>query len=68
MNNLLNRESKAAFRQKGWLGATGTYYTIDTPVSDIHSNEPGSYQPLYEQVGEWYFDEDLQDWRVEWAD
>jgi hypothetical protein len=37
--------------QVGWLGQTGTVYPLDGPSPSL--SEPGSYQPIYIQIGTW---------------
>lgn len=68
MDDLIPRENKMALKQSGWLGQSGRFYPMGTELKVIHDGEPASYWPIYEQVGEWYWNTTAKDWRVEWAD
>lgn len=65
MENVIPHDNKMALKQVGWLGQTGKYYPVDTPLTAIHETEKASYTPLYEQIGAWYFNETAKEWRVE---
>jgi len=62
LNNYLSKDNTAVMQQVGWLGATGTYYKLDTPPTS--EQEPGSYTPVYEQVGVWEWNDEVKEWRV----
>jgi hypothetical protein len=61
----LPHDSKAAICQIGWLGQSGETYAMGTPLEEIHAKEPGSYQPLYIQIGTWEYNETSKKWFVE---
>lgn len=42
---------RPVMRQVGWLGQTGAVYELDDEPND--GREPGSYGPLYVQIGVW---------------
>ena len=44
-------DSRAAMAQVGWLGASGAIYPLHK--GPFHGEEPGSFAPLYVQVGVW---------------
>jgi hypothetical protein len=44
-------ESRPVMAQIGWMGAKGAVYALDDEPRD--EREPGSYRPLYVQLGEW---------------
>jgi hypothetical protein len=60
----LDRNSKAAVAQVGWLGNTGAVYPWGTPLDEIHKHETGWYTALYVQIGEWEKD-NKSNWHVE---
>jgi hypothetical protein len=43
--------SRPVMAQVGWMGQTGAVYRLDDEPRD--GREPGSYRPLYVQIGEW---------------
>lgn len=45
-----------ALAQVGWIGQTGEVYALHDPPMD--SREPGSFSPLYMQVGVYRRDEE----------
>lgn len=47
----LPASDRPAMAQVGWLGQTGAVYALASPPSK--SSEPGSYTPLYMQIGVW---------------
>jgi hypothetical protein len=51
-------ESKAVMAQVGWLGQTGEVYPLKPlPTAE---QEPGSYTPLYIQIGEWELNDNYE--------
>ena len=68
MSNYLPKENNAVMQQVGWLGASGRFYKLGTPTTEIHKTEPVSYTPVYEQIGTWEWNEAAKEWRVHYAD
>ncbi|WP_280366153.1 hypothetical protein [Nocardia wallacei] len=46
-----DRSKDMVLQQIGWLGQTGTFYTLDAPPT--REQEPGSFGPVYKQIGVW---------------
>lgn len=54
-NLLVNPEEKdpdkrIIFRQVGWLGQSGFFYSMTATSEHIKENEPGSFSPIYKQI------------------
>lgn len=45
------RSKDMTIAQVGWLGQSGSVYALDDPPRG--GREPGSYSPLYIQIGTW---------------
>lgn len=52
-NRLIPREHSLnkVLAQVGWIGQSGQVYALDDQPMD--GREPGSFQPLYIQIGTW---------------
>lgn len=53
---LVNPEEKdpnkrIVFRQVGWLGQSGNFYKMNDTSNYLVKNEPGSFSPIYQQIG-----------------
>jgi hypothetical protein len=35
------------WRQVGWIGQSGAFYSLSEPIEVVQAGEPGSYSPLW---------------------